>query len=147
MGITTRRKFVRRFELFEEYYDNTASFESLNKQQRLAMNYILSLMTTVNHQLSEIQYWNLIRLYFIKCFKGRAQALGKPSNGQRTWSNAWTAYNYNKTIRQFVNKVQTKLNQEKREEKINYKLVRKKFKKNKNDGLLKQPKKKPSSWF
>jgi hypothetical protein len=56
MGITTRRKFVRRYELFAEYYDNTASFETLNKQQRLAMNYILSLMTTVNHQLSEIQY-------------------------------------------------------------------------------------------
>ena len=56
MGLTTRRKFVRRFELFEEFYDNTSSFESLNKQQRLAMNYTLSLMTTVNHQLSEIQY-------------------------------------------------------------------------------------------
>jgi len=45
-------------------------------------------MSSLNYKISEVQYLNLVRLYLIKSYRGRAQALGKPSRGQRTWSNA-----------------------------------------------------------
>jgi ribosomal protein S20 len=79
--------------------------------------------------------------------RGRAQALGKPSHGQRTWSNAWTAYNYNKTIRNFISKIQKQIDKEKKEEKINYKVLQKKIKKSSKEGLIKGPKKKSNAWF
>lgn len=69
-------------------------------------------------------------MYLIKSFRGKAQAFGKPSRGQRTWSNAWTAYLANKELRIFISEVQKQLNKEKKEEKINYKLLKKKQKQN-----------------
>ena len=67
------------------------SFKSLNnyfldydKEVRKLINVLLSQITSVNNQISEIQKYNLIRLYLTKTYRGRAQALGKPSRGQRT---------------------------------------------------------------
>ena len=51
--------------------------------------------------------------------------LGKPTRGQRTWSNAWTSYNYNKLLRAFINKTYFLLNKNKRKEKIEYKKIKK----------------------
>jgi hypothetical protein len=110
------------------------------------MNIILSQMTSVNHQISEIHHFNLIRLYLIKSYRGKAQAMGKPSRGQRTWSNAWTAYNYNKVIRNFIVIIQRNLNKDKKVEKINYKVLKKKLKKSTKPKVAKQPKKK-NAWF
>ena len=55
--------------------------------------------------------------------------LGKPSRGQRTWSNAWTAYNYNKIIKSFVNEIIKNNKITNKPEKINYKVVKRKLKK------------------
>jgi len=104
-------------------------------------------MSSINYKISEVHYLNLVRLYLIKSHRGRAQALGKPSRGQRTWSNAWTAYHYNKIIRNFVVTTQRVLNKDKKEEKVNYKLIKKIQKKSKKEGIIKTPKKKPNAWF
>ena len=58
--------------------------------------------------------YNLIRLYLIKSFRGRCQALGKPSRGQRTWSNSSNSKKLNIILKSFINEV-------KRFNKINYK--------------------------
>ena len=91
------------------------------------INILLSQIVSVNNQVNEIQKANLIRLYLTKTYRGRAQALGKPSRGQRTWSNAWTSYYYNKTIRNFITNIQKNLNTTKKDEQINYKIVQKKY--------------------
>lgn len=44
----------------------------------------LSKTISINNAISELQRYNLIRLYLIKTFRGRCHALGKPSRGQRT---------------------------------------------------------------
>lgn len=147
LGLTTKRKFLKRFELNLLYHNHLGSFGDTDKETRRLMNTILSQMTSVNHQISEIHHFNLIRLYLIKSYRGKAQAMGKPCHGQRTWSNAWTAYNYNKTIRTFIVTVQRNLNKDKKEEKINYKLIKKKLKKSKKEGLIKKVVKKPNAWF
>lgn len=128
LGLTTRVKFLKRFELNSLYNNHLASFSESDRDIRKLINILLSQITSVNHQISEIHHYNLIRLYLIKSYRGKAQAMGKPCRGQRTWSNAWTAYHYNKTIRNFITTVQRELNKNKKEEKINYKVLKKKSK-------------------
>jgi len=73
--------------------------------------------------------------------KGKAQALGKPSRGQRTWSNAQTSYVLNTTIRRFVNNIKKTYNLKPTIEKKNFKVVQKKKKKSKKGLIIKPPKK------
>ena len=89
----------------------------------------ISQITNTNNDIYNLTKLNLIRLYLIKSFRGRAQMLGKPSRGQRTWSNAWTAYNYNKIIKNFVNDIIKTNKIVKKIIKINYKVVKRKLKK------------------
>jgi len=65
----------------------------------------LSQLTSINNDINELIRYNLIRLYLIKTFRGRAQSLGKPSRGQRTWSNAWNSYKCNTIIKNFIQEV------------------------------------------
>jgi ribosomal protein S13 len=44
----------------------------------------LAKLISVNNNIKEMTKFNLIRLYLIKSFRGRAQSIGKPSHGQRT---------------------------------------------------------------
>ncbi len=146
LGLTTRSKFLKRFELHQLHNNHLATYEHIERDIKKCINIILSQITSVNHQISEIQYFNLIRLYLIKSYRGKAQAMGKPSRGQRTWSNAWTAYNYNKIIRNFIVIIQRNINKDKKVEKINYKVLKKKLKKSTKPKIVKQPKKK-NVWF
>jgi hypothetical protein len=114
---------------------------------RKSINILLSQISSVNNQVSEIERFNLIRVYLIKSYRGKAQALGKPSRGQRTWSNAWTSFHYNKTVRSFITQIQRNINKDKKEEQISYKVLKKKTKKSKNNTGIKKTKKKINSWF
>lgn len=142
MGLSTRSKFLKRFELHQLFNNHLATYEHIERDIKKCMNIILSQMTSVNHQVSEVHHFNLIRLYLIKSYRGKAQAIGKPCRGQRTWSNAWTAYNYNKIIRNYIVVIQRNLNKDKKVEKINYKVLKKKLKKSTKPKVAKQPKKK-----
>ena len=91
------------------------------------LNIIFSQINSVNNQLSELKRLNTLRLYLIKSYRGRCHALGKPVRGQRTWSNAWNSYNYNRAIRSFVSETKKLLKKDHKIEKINYKLAQKKY--------------------
>jgi len=77
-------KILKRFELNILYINPFNTFMDYDKDVRKLINILLSQVTSVNNQISEIQKYNLIRLYLTKTYRGRAQALGKPSRGQRT---------------------------------------------------------------
>lgn len=77
-------KLLKRFELNLLYVNPFNTFLDYDKEVRKLINVLLSQITSVNNQISEIQKYNLIRLYLTKTYRGRAQALGKPSRGQRT---------------------------------------------------------------
>jgi len=147
LGRTTKTQILKRFELNALYYNHSASFNDSDKETKKAINILLSQITSINNQISEIHQLNLIRLYLIKSHRGKSQALGQPSRGQRTWSNAWTAYYYNKTIRNFIITIQRTLNKNKKEEKINFKVVKRKLKKSKKEGVIKKTVKKSNDWF
>lgn len=55
--------------------------------------------------------------------------LGKPTRGQRTWSNAWTAHKCNKIIKSFVNEVIKNNKITKEVKQLNLKIVKRKLRK------------------
>lgn len=131
----------------ELFYNPKGSLILLEEDQKLSLNRIFSKMNSIYSQVVELNRLNIIRLFLIKSFRGKAQAFGKPSRGQRTWSNAWTAYLYNKELRLFISDVQKKINQDKKVEKINYKLLKKKFAKPQGEKKIKPKKSRSVSWF
>ena len=143
----TKKQIVKRFELHLLYRNPFLYFLEYDKDLRKSINILLSQISSVNNQVSEINKYNLLRLYLIKCFRGRGQALGKPVRGQRTWSNAWTSYHYNKTIRTFVSSMQRALRKSKKDEVINYKVLKKVVKKTKRKTTVQKKKKLNASWF
>jgi len=118
---------------------------SHNKTISIPFNLILSRVNSVNNNHSELVRLNIIRLYLIKSYRGRSHAIGKPVRGQRTWSNAWSSFYTNKILRTFISETRNQLKKKKVINKINYKMVAKKY--------AKKSKKKKSSntekvlWF
>jgi ribosomal protein S13 len=110
------------------------------------LNIIFSQIHSVNHRYPELYRLNILRLYLIKSYRGRCHALGKPVRGQRTWSNAWNAFNVNRTLRTYINIMHQQLRGKFKLTKINYRLTEKKYtskKKKKKTERVKQKK----IWF
>lgn len=141
----TKFQIVKRFEFNKVYLHWNPSFITYTKDFHRVLNIFFSQLGSVNNDYFEMKRYNLIRLYLIKSFRGRSQAIGKPSRGQRTWSNAWTAYQYNTTIRSFVSLTYQALKKDEKDEKINFKVLKKKIRKAKHK--VKVEKIKPNSWF
>ena len=150
LGTSVKKKIQDRFELdfFNKFRHDELilNYQNTNKTPlNKPINIILSQINSVNNQRHELHRLNIIRLYLIKSYKGRCHALGKPVRGQRTWSNAWNAYNVNTSLRTFISVTRRALLQNKKEEKINYKVVKKNMllRKKKKQTL----KKKQIIWF
>ena len=79
---------LRRFELNLFFYKRRLEIPNVNNYLYKAFNIYFSQLTSVNNQIKELVRLSSIRLYLLKTTRGKAQALGKPSRGQRTWSNA-----------------------------------------------------------
>ena len=91
------------------------------------LNIIFSQINSVNNIRFDLYKLHIIRLYLIKSYRGRCHALGKPVRGQRTWSNAWNAYNLNQTLRSYISLTNKQLQLSQRVERINYKITKRKY--------------------
>jgi len=105
LGRRSRIYFVKKFELSNHLYEPSRIFHTNLPTKNKIFNLYLANITNTGSSRNELWRYNIIRLYLTKTFRGRAQALGKPSRGQRTWSNAWTSFNYNTTLKEFINEV------------------------------------------
>ena len=88
MGPTLKLALIHRFELLTFSLHTRRELSTLSRETLRAINILLSQLSTVNNQTSEIVRLTLVRLYLIRSRRGRFQAVGKPTRGQRTWSNA-----------------------------------------------------------
>ena len=147
LNISTYWVLVWRFEITNFITNKKVNLQNSSSISLESLNVFFSQFTSVNGRLRDIQRLILIRLYLIKTVRGRSHALGKPSRGQRTWSNSWTAYNYNKITRTFINDFQKTLEKNKTPTKINYKLPKKRLKSNKNKIRLVSKTKTVNTWF
>lgn len=111
-----------------------------------SINTIMSQILSVNNNISYLVRLRLIYQFLIKSYVGKCHAVGKPVRGQRTWSNAWTSYNRNNTLRMFISNTKKKTQVLNVKEKINFKLTKKRYgvKLNKTSLKIKQKK---LSWF
>jgi ribosomal protein S13 len=86
-GKPTRHNFIKRFEyrffLKHHFYKNF-SFINMNAEHKKLINMYVSQLIYTSNDIYNLTRLNLIRLYLVKSFRGRAQMLGKPSRGQRT---------------------------------------------------------------
>ena len=123
------QKAIRNDLLFKNNYYEKLDFHQNEKSKPLLqpINTLLSQINSVNNKLPDVHRLKIIRLYLIKTYRGRCHALGKPVNGQRTWSNGWNSYNLNKTLRVFISETKYQLAKNKKEEKINWKMTKKKI--------------------
>lgn len=112
-----------------------------------SVNIMFSKITSVNNTAFDLLKYSLLRLYLIKTTRGRCHALGKPSRGQRTWSNAWSAYNTNNITRAFISAYQRLTRKNQPKEKINYRLLKKKSMRRKKKESVSKLRVKINSWF
>jgi ribosomal protein S13 len=143
-----RNILVNRFELFQNTNKKDSILE-LNWRQQRVINVFLSQTLNIQTFIWESFKSRMIRLYLIKSTRGKCHALGKPSRGQRSVSNAWSAYHCNKTTRIFINEVKEVLARNKEKVVIDYKKTKKKdrSKKKKDKSLEFRTKVKKLVWF
>ena len=131
LGQSFKNSILDKLELKNSVNVNTTSVSNFKKTYHKELvgflNHYYSQVSSVNNNLSDLSRLNIIRLYLIKCYRGRCHALGKPVNGQRTWSNAWSAYKNNLVLRRFISETKNSLSKLSTPEKINYKLIKKKY--------------------
>lgn len=141
--------FTRRFECSDMALNTKKTFLDIPENRLKAMNTYFSRIISVNHPLEEILRYTIIRLYLIKSFRGRCQAIGKPSRGQRTWSNAANAFNCNTILRNFIAEIRKIKEKEKAKIStvINYRKLQRKIAKKTNKHKVKIIKKKDNLWF
>jgi ribosomal protein S13 len=83
----TRHNFVKRFEygfFLRNKIRKNFIFVNFSGDRKKIINMYMSQLTNTSNDIYHLTKLNLIRLYLIKSFRGRAQMLGKPSRGQRT---------------------------------------------------------------
>lgn len=148
-GLANKSKLlmVKRFEFNFLKSDLSKTFLYLSLDSRKIINMYLSQLTSINNDIFELIRYNIIRAYLIKTFRGRCHSLGKPTRGQRTWSNASNAYKCNRIIRIFIRQVKKNNVIEKKTESLNMKITKKKLKKNAPKIKMIILKKKKNLWF
>lgn len=146
---TSQSIFVRRFECNYLNMNTQKNFFNIPEHNLKAMNTYFSRIISINNSLEEILRYTIIRLYLIKSFRGRCQAIGKPARGQRTWSNAVNAFNCNNILRSFLTEVRKIKEKENANMPtvINYRKLQRKVAKKTNRPAIKVIKKKANLWF
>lgn len=143
----TKNALIRRFELYKLLRHTNLPISQVSPTFLASVNAMFSQLTSVNNSVFDLTRYSLLRLYLIKTTRGRAHALGKPSRGQRTWSNAWTAYNVNKVTRAFIGAYQKLERENHKEEKINYRLIKKKSLRKKKKETVTKVRIRVNNWF
>jgi len=143
----TKNLLIARFELYQLVRTPQIPLNEFGNCFTSSLNVLFSQLTSINNSVAQLTRLNFLRLYLIRTTRGRSHALGKPSRGQRTWSNAWTAYNHNRVTRAFINAYQRLENENAKEEKINYKLIKKKSLRKKKKETVSKAVVKNNTWF
>jgi len=113
---------ARRLELSTELRENPLCTSFTDIELR-TINVYLAQLASINIPLLEYEQKAATRYYLIKSYRGRRQALGKPSRGQRTWSNANTAFRASNHIKAYIAHFKQTHIKVEVVQKINYKVV------------------------
>ena len=76
-------------------------FKDMDTSKTIVIYKILNSTVPDNKDLRRRSTFNIFMLDLINSYRGLRHAFGLPARGQRTWSNAWSSYRSNLTLRQF----------------------------------------------
>lgn len=76
-------------------------FKDMDTSKTIVIYKILNSIVPDNKDLRRRSTFNIFMLDLINSYRGLRHAFGLPARGQRTWSNAWSSYRSNLTLRQF----------------------------------------------
>ena len=144
---STKNALIKRFEHHKLAVNPYQSLHTLGPVISLSLNILFSQSANINVSVMEVVKHSCIRLYLIKTTRGRSQALGKPSRGQRTWSNAWTAYHLNTFIRSFISTHQKAERDTPVKTAKDYKLIQKKSLRKQRKKAVSQVIIRANTWF
>jgi ribosomal protein S13 len=147
VGKPLKKLLIDRFEWWEVKKNRKTSLIKYSSTTHYVINKMFSKINPFNHTIHELTRFHIIRLYLIRSTRGRAQSLGKPSRGQRTWSNAWTAHYNSQVIKSFLTLVKKLHAENKKPEKIDYRRLKKRVVKKKAVTAFKKQKPKLNAWF
>ncbi len=134
---------AKKLELSVEMVENPLCSEFHEARLR-SINVYLAQMSSINIPLLEYEQKATTRYYLIKSYRGRCQALGKPSHGQRTWSNAKTAFRDTNHIKAYISHFKKTHIKVEVVKKINYQVVQRKLSKAKSGPkFIKKAERKP----
>lgn len=77
--------------------------------QLITIYKILLNIVPENKDLKKKTIFNIFMLDLINSYRGLRHSFGLPVRGQRTWTNAWSSYRSNLTLRQFKIKLSKRL--------------------------------------
>lgn len=99
IGLTTLNVLQQRLEFFKK----TSFKDSSSLMQFKYSVFLNTLLARIpfNLNLKFIFKTNIITLHLINSYKGYRHLRGLPVNGQRTWSNGWSSFRSNYTLRFF----------------------------------------------
>jgi len=83
--------------------------KELPTSKQLMLYSTLLCVVPENKELKKKMIFNIFILDFINSYRGVRHSFGFPVRGQRTWSNAWSSYRSNLTLRQFKIKLSKRL--------------------------------------
>lgn len=81
----------------------------LKTSQLLMVYRVLLSIVPSNKDLKRKTTFNIFMLDLINSYRGLRHSFGLPVRGQRTWTNAWSSYRSNLTLRQFKIKISKRL--------------------------------------
>ena len=139
-----------RFEVSEESSMSKKSVIAIEGHHKTfvakPLNIIMSQLFSVNNNPLYLVRLRVISQFLNKTYRGKCHAVGKPTRGQRTWSNAWTAFKNNSLLRLFISNMKKKSLLDKSPDKINFRLTKKKYSPTKKKSASKVIHRKVS-WF
>jgi len=83
--------------------------KELKTSQLITIHKLLLNIVPENKELKKRMVLNIFILDLISSYRGIRHSFGLPVRGQRTWTNAWSSYRSNLTLRQFKIKVSKRL--------------------------------------
>lgn len=137
------------FPSYHKYLNNTFLENESNFRIQLSKptNLLFSQLFSVNNNLFYLVKLRIIYHFLQRSYKGRCHAIGKPVNGQRTWSNAWTSFKYNNVLRFFISSFKKKNEVKVVQTKINFKITKKKYGNKDSNKLNKSSNSKKFHWY
>ena len=99
------------YKLFVSRLENRTDnkISNLNTSQVLVIYKTLLSIVPEHKELKTKHIFNIFMLDLINSYRGLRHAFGLPVRGQRTWTNAWSAYRSNLALRQFKIKISKRL--------------------------------------